>query len=480
MAYGGNSDFEEIIGIEGTDLSECYINTLESNNIGTTVKLDGYASLGTHELNTLIVKNGNFGVIANGLINNLSISDSYFQNLFFAAVKLSDSKYVLLDRNNIEGDDSPISVEGFGYGYDLDQIGFADLNGGSVRDCITGISALNSNVFLRRGQTIEHNLNGVIFEDSGTADYALTVGDIGCASIIFNDVGVSGDNIIMNIDAIEHAANNNDPIPKINRFNGNDVLFDICYNHPTLVNDNPTILMKGNYFGGGEYSSISSSFTINYPIGGPPCHYGVSYDDTDFATTNPPLNCELEDYPTPLPFPDKVKCIVEKADVDIMVHEQSRSAHLELVEGDLLEAQSKYQPIADLTSLEANYDPSCLNKIYFARCMALADIGDAFNPLVVLLASEEWEENVVIENTKNTTDYFSIFPNPATDFITIQNKYEAEFEIRIINTYGSEVYKTEFIQQLQLDTKMFEKGIYFVSILDKSLKNSVQKKIVIQ
>ena len=77
---------------------------------------------------------------------------------------------------------------------------------------------------------------------------------------------------------------------------------------------------------------------------------------------------------------------------------------------------------------------------------------------------------------------FDIYPNPTTDFISVNIKAKStdEIEVRIINSLGQEVFSTHLKGQKQYDinknTKDWESGIYYVSI--ESNDEILSKKII--
>ena len=76
-------------------------------------------------------------------------------------------------------------------------------------------------------------------------------------------------------------------------------------------------------------------------------------------------------------------------------------------------------------------------------------------------------------NTETSSTTASIFPNPATNNITITTELAAS-EISITNTTGQNVYqKTINKSSLKIDVQNFPKGIYFVNV-----NNHIKKLII--
>jgi len=96
---------------------------------------------------------------------------------------------------------------------------------------------------------------------------------------------------------------------------------------------------------------------------------------------------------------------------------------------------------------------------------------------------------VTVKNTVGITEnslnnLVSIYPNPATDLVTIDlgnSSDNAQARVQIVDLLGKQVYKSEKVPQisnLQINTSQFTKGIYIVKILKGS--GTICKKLIIQ
>ena len=259
-------------------------------------------------------------------------------------------------------------------------------------------------------------------------------------------------------------------------------MFDICYTDPTIVNDNPTILMKANYWGGAAYGITPSSLAIDIP-NFPPCHAGANYDDSEFVTVpTSPAACAIIYSEVPdLPTPACVKCEIERENETIKVHTQKRLARGELVEENYPEAESKYQPIADLTTSEVNGEAACLHKMYFARCIAKAETN--LDGTTASLLSSPWDSRAIekkIDLSIPLEEQFLVFPNPVREKLEIQHILKGDFEITIFNTLGHEILRDNFSEKTTIDVSKMEGGVYLLEIFDKTSKEKFQKKIIVQ
>ena len=65
---------------------------------------------------------------------------------------------------------------------------------------------------------------------------------------------------------------------------------------------------------------------------------------------------------------------------------------------------------------------------------------------------------------------FSFYPNPATDFVRIQNNFNAPFNLSVFNTLGQELYSKQNItsNNLQLDVNSYNAGLLFIKITSQN------------
>jgi hypothetical protein len=82
-----------------------------------------------------------------------------------------------------------------------------------------------------------------------------------------------------------------------------------------------------------------------------------------------------------------------------------------------------------------------------------------------------------VENNDLSKNTFSIFPNPATDFIELHmDKIDNNAALTITNTLGEIVLKTT--QQTKLDVSFLPRGVYWVQAMD-ARKNSCTKMLLL-
>ncbi len=92
-----------------------------------------------------------------------------------------------------------------------------------------------------------------------------------------------------------------------------------------------------------------------------------------------------------------------------------------------------------------------------------------------------WQDITKIEEYTSQQHRFSIYPNPTSDFVMLDfsNLKQQADKVSLINMYGVEVYSTSNLQngKLQLSTKNFNSGIYFIQV--KTTQNILSKKLII-
>jgi hypothetical protein len=75
-------------------------------------------------------------------------------------------------------------------------------------------------------------------------------------------------------------------------------------------------------------------------------------------------------------------------------------------------------------------------------------------------------------------DGVSFSPNPATDFIHIQNEKGTDLTIEIFDMTGKRIYQNSFNEmENEIKTAGWNRGVYFVRISDKN-SNFTRKLIV--
>lgn len=77
----------------------------------------------------------------------------------------------------------------------------------------------------------------------------------------------------------------------------------------------------------------------------------------------------------------------------------------------------------------------------------------------------------------NSKPDLSVFPNPATEYISVQDKNDAVGFLAVYNLVGKKVKEFEFVKGEQYYIADLPKGMYLVQILDRSKHNLTTQKI---
>jgi len=84
---------------------------------------------------------------------------------------------------------------------------------------------------------------------------------------------------------------------------------------------------------------------------------------------------------------------------------------------------------------------------------------------------------VALGAQSNSKPDLSVFPNPATEFISVQDKNDAVGYLSVFNLVGKKVKEFEFVKGEQYSVADLPKGMYLVQILDRSKRNLTTQKI---
>jgi hypothetical protein len=95
----------------------------------------------------------------------------------------------------------------------------------------------------------------------------------------------------------------------------------------------------------------------------------------------------------------------------------------------------------------------------------------------ILLVSAFVLTVAAIQAQNNSKPDLSVFPNPATEFITVQDKNDAVGFVYVFNLVGKKVKEFEFVKGDQYYIADLPKGMYLVQILDRNKHGLTTQKI---
>lgn len=117
---------------------------------------------------------------------------------------------------------------------------------------------------------------------------------------------------------------------------------------------------------------------------------------------------------------------------------------------------------------------------------ALEDLENAQNILKSLkedATSTELGDQDFPELVENKQVSFTYFPNPASDYLTIQIQQEGQHIISMVNIKGQEVYRSQNLNGFarnEINLIDLESGIYFIQILNSSGERLYQEKVIVK
>lgn len=93
--------------------------------------------------------------------------------------------------------------------------------------------------------------------------------------------------------------------------------------------------------------------------------------------------------------------------------------------------------------------------------------------------SSQYSEVIAVYFESESTEVISIYPNPATEYLFVENNHTAQLQLYIVNSAGQEVVSIDVPEQStkQIDLSNFAKGLHFVSYI-KDDKVAVKKIII--
>lgn len=264
-----SNDQNTNVGITGNAFSNFFINNSIFTNFSHGIRVN--SSFEPILIYDTKFENNRVGVLVDAS-PKLLIFNSTFKSNTIEAVSASSLDEFYLTRS--------IVFNGGNVGLAVSRIPYTILDHSEIKECHFGIRATQSNVFLRNCTRIAQNHTGVNYYGNTEANFALTVGDVGKASIIENtNYGVEGNNIILNIDVPTHHGTYH---PHINNFsndfyNNGQANFKICYTDPTYIPFN--ILMRAN-----NWNSSSGPPFGSIQLTQSSCQVPNSYTTQPYAT----------------------------------------------------------------------------------------------------------------------------------------------------------------------------------------------------
>jgi hypothetical protein len=307
---------------------------------------------------------------------------------------------------------------------------------------------------------------GIRFEGNNKANFSLTVGDEGKASVMNNTLyGIEGNNIILNIDVITHhggnQASNSDHLAN-DFINNGQAHFKICY---TDVNFVPySIPMRVNNWGGGNPSQGDIEIEYNN------CNTAVQYDYIPYATQS--KDCDGIDLEADEPFvsyspeqfsgawgPSDCKCNKWLSTASAELGDHYQNEYEEIKYENYLYGQQGLEPISnEVGDLQMTDFCRHLSHVSYSLVkMNDTTIGD-----VGLRFAEDQLNNGALSEESGV----KIFPNPSRDRVNIINESKVDISLFIFNEKGLLVNEDEVSSGQAKVWRNMHSGIYFFKVMN--------------
>ncbi|PLX08847.1 MAG: hypothetical protein C0598_12090, partial [Marinilabiliales bacterium] len=74
----------------------------------------------------------------------------------------------------------------------------------------------------------------------------------------------------------------------------------------------------------------------------------------------------------------------------------------------------------------------------------------------------------------------SVYPNPSDGIITIDIAQDAQYAVKIVDLRGKLIYEGDIYNSTKVNLSEYNKGIYLISLIDKSSKDVHVKKLIVR
>jgi hypothetical protein len=155
---------------------------------------------------------------------------------------------------------------------------------------------------------------------------------------------------------------------------------------------------------------------------------------------------------------------------------------------DLMFTPAMNAPIENPIFVINNFSASALNQIKIDNTIAMEDKDyfatiDQANSRVWITLNKNVSNPVRLQVTGSTSNIqdndsegISIFPNPTSGIIQIQNKYSEAGNIQITDNLGSIIKEQKLSDSKQIDISNVANGVYFIKILTD--RQTITKRII--
>ncbi len=478
--YGASS--QTGFGMNNYNPFKVYIDQCHFVNLETGYNVSQYT--GTNP--DFLLKNSLFENCVNGMLAGPASWVTLDQTTFndcITGIYAKDVKYAYLNDCIIQGNSTNEDIGAF-----LEDTPVFRMHGGLMDELDYGIQVLGeanqSNVFLYSQATISNCTQGIYIEHGGVntngLDYGMVL--IDCANLINNNEGVIGEDILLQVDAINNATHRPNQTISPNTFiNGAnpytfDDIFQICY----IQRDADVVYARQNVWENGEPDPITDfdNHDVNSSNG---CTF--KFNKVDNMIWNPvaefivdcPLPPRTPGYTDnggltqPPIFGSTETCIIDGGASSTLLHDQWARGWERFYAEDLDGASTWLNPVASVpNTMRDTMSSSCRKYIDQARVLTNAiatiqgnspakpgGISDSFK-------QSNWNE----DPSENGLSELFVSPNPARDVIQIRLDNQSPFHYRIISTMGMLMQDGSLQTHLSVDVHTWPEGMYEVQLTD--------------
>jgi hypothetical protein len=323
-------------------------------------------------------------------------------------------------------------------------------------------------VFLLEGSFIQNSIAGVNMTGDDTKGLVL----MDCASLLNNEFGVFGDDIILMIDAVnaqQHPLDGSESNSFLRSgFSSNsDLYFSICYFVKSPVQPIP---MRRNWWAVND---------INTAQTGPATFMSILFNNCTVpslvnvsqALDRAPVACRAAEFagPTYEGAGAEAECNTLVSGEFSVLGEAWHTAYQQLRLENFESAEAGFQPVADLWSADlSTYSPNC--QLYIQTARAIVDgAGQGGAP----------RHDKKANNDSNVYSLVSINPNPSFGFVNVALPAET-CALRVWDAYGKLVCETAASNVYRLEVSGWPSGLYWVDVSTSDSKLREHLKLVVQ
>lgn len=356
--------------------------------------------------------------------------------------------------------------------------------GANIHDNATGLKGNVSLLFLRNGARVYNNslygvhLTGAYDYTAGNYNTMLTVGDVGCGNIYNNpNVGVWGQDALLNIDAIQHSIDRGDNIVNPNRFDNNGLLtFEFCYGSSAVAPSQ--INAKGNFWGvtppdiqPNQYTFIANGC---FSKGGALVH--IPMDHSNYSTCVPTTSC-TQCYGT---GGGTTSSSSASTTTSMAVQTSFKEANTQFVEEDNTTTRAEFSDLSAVElikdSVNDTWQGKSINDELFALdnksvhliqvSKAIKSNGNNSNARMAITVDDVFK-NVNKSAGKEKATTVTLYPNPVFDKLMVDfEKIEGEHGFKIYNIEGKIMIEQSFkTTHNVVGVNQLPKGIYHYEII---------------